>query len=138
MPRVIRSALAIIVAPVVAAIMLITPSAGAWSVGSNNVTYWYTDQRWKTTVPASARNVSGTDWITTSTEIAGCVPHEFHYKRYNTLAPSTSLISIGMTTSWLCGNRTNSRYLGDQGTATVFGNFRALTSVFEARNWIDG
>lgn len=136
MSRLARSVAAIILAPVLAATALATPAAHAWQLGGTNLHYEYTDQRWKTTVNPAARLVSGTDYITTNA--SNCASHCFHYKRHNTLAPSTTLISLGLTSGDLCGFRHNSKTLSNQGTVTVFGNFKAVRPVNPLTNWIEG
>lgn len=136
--RMKRSAAAILAAPLIAAAFMSAPMAHAWSAGGSSLLYEWTDGRWKTIVPGSTQAIGGRDSISASAGDS-CPDFEFHYKRYNTLAPSTTLISLGYTgSSSFCGTRSTGATLASQGSATVFGNFRAIRASYPVAAWIYG
>ncbi len=130
-----RSLVAMAVTPLLAATLFTSTPASAWLIGAENIRYTRTDAGWVTTAGPASHQVSGTDWISHRTWV--CNTHAFEYKRYRTLLPTQVLISNGFTTSPTCGWRTRSRSLGDLGTLTVFGNFRAKSTAI-ADTWIEG
>ncbi|WP_298461277.1 hypothetical protein [uncultured Cellulomonas sp.] len=137
MHRIARSLLTMVAAPVVAATVLVTPAAQAWTAGGGNLLYEFTDQREKTTIAAATRSVSGYDEMVTDAQ-ENCAAHAAYYKRYNYLSPTTVLLQIGMTNQNLCGYRGTGGYMGSQGNVTVFGNFKAVTSVYPLYHQIRG
>lgn len=132
-----RTFILCLLAPVMV-ILLAGPSASAWRaqfLGS----YSAPANSWQTTIPNQSRPVSGSDSITVNVDDSYCPFYEFHYKRYNTLAPSTTLIRLPWPSTPYCDRYSGKHNLGSQGTVTIFGNFKTSnTTIYSMANYIDG